>query len=119
MVYTAEHYSLTVLEMLVNLDKSGILPSYSVSSVHFDDKLIKRLDRSDLPANWRQYPFPIELPRFGDAWLAGRLSVILGVPNVITEVESNYLINPLHPDFALLSIDPPRPFTFDLRLFSP
>lgn len=113
MVYTAEHYSLAVLEILVNLDKSSVLPTYSASSVHFDDTLMESLDISDLPANWRQYPFPTEMPRLGDAWLAGMSSVILEVPNVITEIESNYLINPKHPDLALLSIDPPRPFTFD------
>lgn len=115
MVYTAEHYSLAVLEMLVNLDKSSILSSYSTSSVHFDDALVESLDLSSLPANWRKYPFPTELPRLGDAWLAGMSSVILKVPSVITEIESNYLINPQHQDFALLTIDSPRSFTFDLK----
>jgi RES domain-containing protein len=116
MVYTAGHYSLAVLEILVNLDRSSILPSYSVSLVHFDDSLVKRLNRSGLPANWRDSPAPLELQRIGDDWLASESSIVLEVPSAIIETENNYLINPQHLDFSLLSIDPPQPFTFDSRL---
>ncbi|MBA3569798.1 MAG: RES domain-containing protein [Pyrinomonadaceae bacterium] len=116
MVYTAGHYSLAVLEILVNLDRSSILPSYLVSSVHFDDALVERLDRSRLPANWRHSPAPPELQRIGDEWLASRSSVVLEVPSVVMEIENNYLINPQHLDSSLISIDPPQPFTFDSRL---
>jgi len=115
MVYTAGHYSLAVLEILVNLDRSTILPSYSVSSVHFDDALVERLDRSRLPANWRLSPAPPDLHGIGDGWLASGSSVILEVPSVIIETENNYLINPQHPDFSLLSIALPQPFAFDSR----
>lgn len=116
MVYTAGHYSLAVLEILVNLDRSSILPSYSVSSVHFDDALVERLNRSGLPANWRDSPPPLELQRIGDDWLASGSSIVLEVPSAIIETENNYLINPQHLDFSLLSIDPAQPFTFDSRL---
>jgi RES domain-containing protein len=116
MVYTAGHYSLAVLEILVNLDRSSILPSYSVSSVHFDDALVESLNRSGLPANWRDSPAPLELQRIGDDWLASESSIVLEVPSAIIETENNYLINPQHLDFSLLSIDPPQPFTFDSRL---
>lgn len=118
MVYTAEHYSLAVLEILVNLDTSGILSSYSVSSVHFDDALVERLDPSRLPADWRDSPAPPELQRIGDGWITSSSSLVLAVPSVIIDSENNFLINPDHPDFSLLSIDPPQPFTFDSRLLS-
>ncbi len=116
MVYTAGHYSLAVLEILVNLDRSSVLPFYSVSSVHFDDAIVERLERSHLPANWRHSPAPPELQGIGDGWLASGSSAVLEVPNVIIETENNYLINPQHPDFSLLLIDPPQPFAFDSRL---
>jgi RES domain-containing protein len=118
MVYTAANYSLAVLEVLVNLDRSSILPAYSVLAVHFDDALVERLDVSRLPANWRDSPAPPELQQIGDRWLASRSSVVLAVPSVVIEAESNYLINPQHPDFSLLSIDAPQPFSFDSRLIS-
>jgi RES domain-containing protein len=118
MVYTAEHCSLAVLELLVHLDKSSILPAYSVCPVHFDETLVERLDRSHLPANWRRSPAPPELSKIGDDWLAAMSSVILEVPSTVIEIENNYLINPRHLDFPSLIIDKPHPFTFDSRLLS-
>ena len=41
---------------------------------------------------------------------------MLEVPSAIVEDESNYLINPGHPDFSLLEIGEPKPFEFDPRL---
>jgi RES domain-containing protein len=116
MVYTAEHYSLAVLEILANLDRSSVLPSYSVCAVHFDDALMEHLDLSLLPANWRQSPAPPELQRIGDEWIASGSSVVLAVPSAIIDSEKNFLINPQHTEFSLLAIDPPTPFAFDARL---
>jgi RES domain-containing protein len=118
MVYTAEHYSLAVLEILADVDKSSILPSFSLCSVQFEDSLMERLDPSLLPSNWRGSPPPPELQKIGDDWLASGSSVILAVPSVLVESEKNFLINPQHPDFPLISIDAPKPFTFDSRLVS-
>jgi RES domain-containing protein len=117
-VYISEHYSLAVLEMLVNLDQTSILSAYSVCAVHFDESLVIRLDRSLLPANWRVSPIPPETRRIGDDWIASMSSLILEVPSAVVEVESNYLINPQHPDFNKLVIDTPQPFAFDPRLTS-
>lgn len=116
MVYTAGSVSLAVLEMLVHLESSDVLPSYSLCAVHFDERVLTRLDRSRLSDNWRDSPAPPELLLIGDAWIAARSSAVLEVPSAVVESESNYLMNPEHPDFASLVIDPPRPFTFDPRL---
>jgi RES domain-containing protein len=43
---------------------------------------------------------------------------VLEVPSVIVERESNYLLNPTHPDFSSLVIGEPEPFTFDERLLA-
>jgi RES domain-containing protein len=116
MVYTAAHYSLAVLEILVNLNQTGILPTYSICSVHFDETHVTRLDRSLLPANWSRSPIPPETQRIGDDWLKSSRSLILEVPSAVVEVESNYLINPQHPDLARLVIDTPQPLVLDPRL---
>lgn len=115
-VYTAGSVSLAVLEMLVHLENTDVLPAYSLCAVRFDDAVVTSLDRSRLPANWRDSPSPPELLGMGDAWVASRSSAVLEVPSAVVESESNYLINPDHPDFASLVIDPPGPFTFDPRL---
>lgn len=118
MVYTSENLALAALEILTHLGKSGLLASYSRCAVHFDESLITPLDRSLLPADWRTYPAPPELQLLGDTWVADSTSVVLEVPSVLIETESNYLINPLHPDFSTLVIDRPEPFDFDSRLIA-
>lgn len=118
MVYTSENLALAALEILTHLGKSSLLTSYSRCAVHFDESLITSLDRSLLPANWRAYPAPPELQLLGDTWATSMTSVVLEVPSVVIETESNYLINPLHPDFSTLVIDQPEPFDFDSRLMA-
>jgi RES domain-containing protein len=116
MVYTAGSISLAVLELVVHLENTDVLPSYSLCAVHYDDVVVTRLDLSRLPRNWAINPAPLELFAIGDDWIAGQSSVLLEVPSAIVESENNYLINPDHPDFKSLTIDPPRPFTFDRRV---
>lgn len=117
MVYTAQSQALAILEILVHLEKAGVLPSYSLCAAHFAEDLVEALDPEALPDNWRSYPSPSGLRAIGDAWVAEQTSAVLEVPSVIVDDESNYLINPAHPDFSSLTISEPRPFDFDVRLF--
>jgi RES domain-containing protein len=41
------------------------------------------------------------------------------VPSVIVPSEYNYLLNPDHPDFALITMAEAIPFTFDQRMWKP
>lgn len=118
MVYTAGSVSLAVLEILVHLENTDVLPAYSLCAVHFDDAVVSSLDRARLPPNWRDSPSAPELLVIGDAWVAGGTSVVLEVPSAVVETESSYLINPAHPNFASLMIELPQPFTFDPKLLS-
>lgn len=45
-----------------------------------------------------------------------RPTPVLQVPSALIESESNYLLNPAHPDFQRITLGPERPFTFDPRL---
>ncbi|MEJ7843762.1 MAG: RES domain-containing protein [Rubrobacter sp.] len=116
MVYVAGSVSLAVLEVLVHLGDARVLTSYSLCAVDFDDGLIEPLDRSRLPADWRSYPAPPGLREIGNAWVRGGSSTILEVPSAVVERESNYLINPEHPDFVSVNVGDPEPFEFDSRL---
>ncbi len=53
----------------------------------------------------------------GDQWLQSGESAVLRVPSAVVAGDWNYLINPRHLDFAQISIEPPKPFQFDERLF--
>jgi len=116
MVYTAESLSLAMLEMLVHLDESMLRLSYVFFQVEASMKLISRLPREDLPANWKSYPAPLSTKVIGDKWVHDTSSLILEVPSTLSPIENTFLINPEHPDFAKLSIDGPYTLSFDPRL---
>jgi RES domain-containing protein len=116
MVYTAESISLAILEMLVHLDDSNTLSSYSLCSAQFDEPLVTSIKINELPPNWREYPTLPRLQQIGDQWIKSQASVVLRVPSVVVETESNYLINPSHPDFSLVKLGKPKPYEFDSRL---
>jgi RES domain-containing protein len=116
LVYTAQSASLALLELLVHLKSSAILPRYVLFAAHFGQEQVKRLERAGLPRSWRAFPAPSELQRLGDDWVRSGTSLALEVPSALVEQESNFLINPRHPDFRAMAIDRPLPFELDLRL---
>lgn len=116
MVYAAESKSLAALEILVHVDAAELLDDYLCIPVRFDARLVRTLDFTALPEDWRT-PLPsASTMEMGDAWVAGRLSALLKVPSILVPGESNYLINPAHPSFGKLRIGAPEPFEFDPRL---
>jgi RES domain-containing protein len=115
-VYTSATASLAVLEVFANVQRGDLLASYELFSCTFDDSLVSRIEPRDLPTNWRQSPAPSRLQEIGDEWRRSAKSVALQVPSSIIEHESNYLLNPLHPDFKRVKRSEPEPFVIDLRL---
>jgi RES domain-containing protein len=116
LVYTAESQSLAALEMLVHLDSSELLGQYVFFEVGIDESFITNFEISQLPKNWKADPAPVKLRAIGDAWVAASASAALRVPSALIPAESNYLLNPSHPDFPNLTISRPLSFRFDRRL---
>ena len=114
-LYTSEHFSLAKLEVLANSDE---LPTdYFALTLEVPDTVVcQTIETADLPANWRDLPYPIELPALTDAWLREQMYWLLRVPSAHSPAEYNYLLNPLHPDHRLLRIVSLEPHPFDSRL---
>jgi len=70
-----------------------------------------------LPSNWRQTPPPPELADIGDEFARDHRAAILIVPSALAPAESNWLINPQHPEFAKIRVHQPEAFQYDPRLF--
>ncbi|MGH7658044.1 MAG: RES family NAD+ phosphorylase, partial [Gemmatimonadales bacterium] len=87
--------------------------------ITFDEACMGVVPASSLPGNWRNYPPSPETQAIGDLWIAEQRSLILRVPSAIIEAESNFLINPAHPEFRSVNISAPVPFELDLRLLPP
>ena len=117
MVYGSEHQSLAALEVRVHIDKTSMRKQCKCFAFRFEEDLMDIFQIGNLPKNWRLEPPPPSLRYLGDNWVKSNASVILAVPSVVIPKELNYLINPRHPDFAKLKIEPPTDFTFDQRLF--
>lgn len=121
MIYTAESRSLATLEVLVNYE--GVermqLPDCVIFEVSFPDSVVDAVSHGSLPAGW-DGPLPLPATRVvGDRWALARRAVVLKVPSAVTEGESNYLLNPQHPEFERIAISAPRPFPWDRRLAGP
>jgi RES domain-containing protein len=114
-VYTAASTSLGLLEKLVHTEE-GVLPFYVTIPVTFDTDLVEIVKPQALPADWRSFPAPPELQQIGDSWVDSMRSCILQVPSVIVPHESNFILNPKHPEFASLEIGEPISLETDFRL---
>jgi RES domain-containing protein len=68
------------------------------------------INEKRLPANWRQSPAPPGLAASGDGFVSGNRAAILIVPSVLAPSESNWLVNPRHPDFAKIRVHPVEEF---------
>ena len=116
LVYTSQSAALAALELLVHLGRRSILGAYVLIPCTFDNTLVEPLDSKRLPSNWRSYPAPPELQLIGDEWAKAAPVAVLQVPSAVIETESNYLLNPQHPDFKTVRVGDPQPFDFDERL---
>jgi RES domain-containing protein len=115
-VYTSCSKSLATLESLVHLNPP-VLFNYVALDVKFEDALVEIFPVKNLPADWRTEPPPPSTRAIGDDWVKSALSAILALPSVITG-ETNYLINPAHPEFRKVTIGKPEPFVLDPRLLT-
>lgn len=116
MVYTSESASLALLEILVHVGSSALLPAYALAAVAISDELIERMPEDELPGRWRASPPPPALQTLGDDWVRSRRSAVLAVPSVVVPWETNYLLNPEHPRFAEVATEAPQRFDLDARL---
>jgi RES domain-containing protein len=115
-VYVSLTKSLAALETLVHL-KLPVISKYLAIPLQFDDGLVETFAIATLPAGWAVEPPSMLSQKIGDDWVKAARSAVLALPSVITS-ETNYLINPAHPDFAKIKIGKPEPFTFDPRLLT-
>lgn len=116
-VYLAESESLAILEVLVHLNSYTSLSRYALFSVGLKSEQILDLDTGSLPDNWHADTPPFSLARMGTDWLASGASLALRVPSAVAWRDFIILLNPLHPEFRLESLEV-RPLEFfpDQRL---
>lgn len=114
MLYTCSRRSLAMLEVLVHWQKPTPPPDYVVVVLYVPDSM-KYTQGVEVGANWQMEPQWTR--ETGDKWISEKRSLLLQVPSVVVKNESNYLINPAHPDAEEVKVIDIEPFQFDSRLF--
>jgi len=114
-VYTAGSLSLAMLELLVQ--DQPLRARYVTIPAEIPAGLkIDRVDIDRLPADWRD-PAALETLRtIGSEWAAGLASAVLAVRSAIVPAETNYLLNPRHPELGQIVIGELQGLVTDLRL---
>src|SRR5476651_2203469 len=117
MIYTASSRSLACLENVVHRSRAELNLIFSIMAIDCPKSIkIKKINRDDLPGNWAEYNEIYHTQNIGKQWITNRQTAILQVPSSIIDGETNYLLNPNHPDFKLISIMKTEPFRFDKRI---
>lgn len=118
LAYTAEHLSLAMIEYFIHVEADDPPKDLVLVTADVPDYLSSiPISPKQLPANWRHNPSPPELAEFGDTFVRARSAAILIVPSARVPVESNWLINPRHPEFSKIRLNSAEGFEYDSRFF--
>jgi len=115
-VYVREHESTAAFEVFANRVPFILEEKYKAYHLEWPDGLTEIFPIKKLPASWRVTPPPAETMEIGDRWVQERRSAVLALPSAISPDDTNFLLNPEHPDFKRIRIHPPIDFAFDPRL---
>jgi RES domain-containing protein len=117
-VYLSSSLSLAALEFLVHVDIEDVPDDLVALEVEIpDDAEVDDLAVTELPADWSKVPDHRACLEAGDRWLRSGSGLLLRVPSALISRESNYLLNPAHPDAARIAVRSAEAFAFDSRLF--
>jgi RES domain-containing protein len=115
--YASDSLALASLEILVHCEPELVPGDLVAVEINVPRGVaMDELDAEVLPRTWRRYPAPSSLQRLGNAWLDRNTACVLRVPSALVPSESNFLINPVHPDRRRLRVVQKVPFQFDPRL---
>jgi RES domain-containing protein len=109
-IYTAEHSSLALLEVLVQFELAELPPPYQLLQIQASDQLETRSFAGALPAI-------AESRAWGDAWLRAGETAVAQVPAAVAPEAYNILINHAHADAAGIRLIRNARYGWDPRLF--
>ena len=114
-VYLGDSLALASMELLVHLDNVAVLRAYRKMPLYIHEELVMHIKPAEMPPKWETGSRNLT-KSIGDWWLAQRRSAILQAPSAVVPGESNFIVNPRHPDFPTLKAGPISDFRYDPRL---
>ena len=118
LIYTAANRSLAMAEVAVHFTLATLPVDYMMMAIFIpDDISVLKLNISDLPADWNEFPHPASTQSVGNKFVAENKYCVCQIPSSVTFGDFNFLINPNHPDFHRIKIINAVNFPFDKRIF--
>ena len=116
-LYAGSTIAIAALERFVHL--AGVVPSDLVLvRIDLPDGSSEETPKlSDLPKDWNLLPPGPASMDYGTRWAREQRSLVLYVPSVLVREERNAVINPVHSEFAAVTMTIERPFRYDARMF--
>lgn len=111
-IYSAANYSAAFLELIVQMGRVALLPTYHYCHIDVPDQVI--IEQSNF--NLDDLSNEAATRGCGNRWWKEGRTAVLCVPSAVTRVDSNYLLNSNHPQFALLKVSNSKPVWVDSRL---
>jgi RES domain-containing protein len=115
-IYCAEHISLALLEILVNISKDDLNPKLDFHLLEFvlQEEWISTLEPNKLKKNWSlDYEYTQYI---GDQFLLSNHNLALRIPSAVVPEEYNLLVNPKHVLSSKFKPKKSRPYKLDSRL---
>lgn len=117
-LYTSQSRALCTTEIAVHTPLGNIPTDYEIVEMTIPDSvMVKEVEISDLPFDWKSIPHSHSTQEIGDKFISDNEFLIFKVPSVIVRGEFNFLINPVHGKFNEVEINSITKFEFDIRLF--
>jgi RES domain-containing protein len=118
-LYASFNLSLCVLESYIHLPPALRINLPEMTAVRIDvpeEGRWSAITLSQLPADLAGADAEARCRQLGDAWLAGRETLVCTMPSIVVPQETNVMINPAHPLMAEVKIVSTERFRFDTRL---
>lgn len=117
MLYSSEHLSLCVLEVLVHMDYQYFTDEYYFIEAEISEKDIFFLkDIEKVTTNWRNNPPLSQTQDYGSYWLEKSGQLAIAVPSAVLPFEYNILVNPRHPKFTGIKFSKEKRLSLDARM---
>ena len=117
-LYTSQSQALCFAELSVRLPISVAPSAYSIVHLEIPDQLVAgAFVPSELPADWKSFPYAKSTLDLGTAFLIQAEHLVMRVPSAIVPDEFNFILNPAHPQFDLVVVRTIEPFPIDGRLY--
>jgi len=118
LLYTGQSRALCTAEIAVHTPLGNIPMDYELVEMTIPDSvMVKEIEISDLPFDWKSIPHSHSTQEIGDKFISDNEFLIFKVPSVIVRGEFNFLINPVHGKFNEVEINSITKFEFEVRLF--